>query len=107
MNMKFIILTIIVIFTSLLIYGYNAEKAQCGSVSCDVGETFLHERYCCKDLLNRDDCCKKIRPLLKTWKYWTTVSSYCETSSTVRIHDPTLRDLKLRTYQSHVWALNN
>ncbi|CAI2736736.1 unnamed protein product [Schistosoma spindalis] len=61
MNMKFIILTIIVIFTSLLIYGYNAEKAQCGSVSCDVGETFLHERYCCKDLLNRDDCCKKIR----------------------------------------------
>ncbi|CAH8665573.1 unnamed protein product [Schistosoma guineensis] len=58
--MKFIIWTIIILI-SLLIYGYNADKNQCGNVSCDVGESFLYERYCCKTVFNQDDCCKKIR----------------------------------------------
>ncbi|CAH8599328.1 unnamed protein product [Schistosoma turkestanicum] len=58
--MKLFIWTII-IFASFFIDQYNAEKTSCGTVPCDVGESFLYERYCCKTASKQDDCCKKVR----------------------------------------------
>ncbi|TNN14172.1 hypothetical protein EWB00_002408 [Schistosoma japonicum] len=57
--MKFIIWMIIV-FT-LQFNEYNAEQVDCGNVKCDVGDSFLYHRYCCKDSRGQDDCCKKVR----------------------------------------------
>ncbi|KER19919.1 hypothetical protein T265_11410 [Opisthorchis viverrini] len=36
----------------------TASADYCGTVSCDVGTTFLHNTYCCTTSSGTLDCCK-------------------------------------------------
>ncbi|CAH8655805.1 unnamed protein product [Schistosoma rodhaini] len=51
---------IFVIFTVFLIYAYKADDCGNGEY-CDVGNTFLHSTYCCKDSSGKQACCKDFR----------------------------------------------
>ncbi|CAH8617905.1 unnamed protein product [Schistosoma curassoni] len=51
---------IFIIFIVVFIAGYQAED--CGNGEpCDVGNTFLHSTYCCKDPSDKPACCKVFR----------------------------------------------
>ncbi|TGZ73386.1 hypothetical protein CRM22_001545 [Opisthorchis felineus] len=39
----------------------RASADYCGTVSCDVGKTFLHNTYCCTTSSGALDCCKTFR----------------------------------------------
>ncbi|CAH8627232.1 unnamed protein product [Heterobilharzia americana] len=49
-----------VVFFAFLIYEFQA--LDCGNgEQCDVGDTFLHSTYCCKDSSGIQACCKEFR----------------------------------------------
>ncbi|CAH8619245.1 unnamed protein product [Schistosoma margrebowiei] len=58
MNMK--ISRILMILIVVFINGYQAMDCGNGD-SCDVGITFLHSTYCCKDSSDKPACCKELR----------------------------------------------